>query len=473
VLRASVACEAAGVPTVSLVCEGFERQARATGRGLGFDRLPIAVMKGHVDAQSYDDMVASFVGYTLEQIVSGLTTAIDWDDEGSAEPAALDVVASGTIDEIHRTFVANGWSDGLAIIPPTRERVEAFIAVTGHDPWRVLGTIRPSGRDVTVWAIAVNAVMAGCEAVQLPVLLALAEVLLDPHYGVEHSGNTTGADALVVINGSVIDDLGFNHGPGAMRDGAGAPNTVVARWLRLFLRNVCGFTADEHDKATFGNSSRVVLAEDEGALAEIGWEPFAETFGHPAGTDAVTVARMNSGAMVGSVFGSTPEQIVPYLADGLARVTGWDLTHVCGLGQGHYSPLLVLSPVLARVFGRAGWSKAQVQQALYEHARIPAWRFEKLIGEWTNLTAGRRTLVELVGAGLVPPVFAETGDPDRLVPIVTSPDKLMIAVAGDPNRTNAYVFSHDGAHGDWTSKAIDRAYSTDLVCRVDNREACT
>lgn len=458
---------------MSLVCEGFERQARATGRGLGFDRLPIAVMKGHVDAQSYDDMVASFVGYTLEQIVSGLTTSIDWDDEGSAEPAALDIVASGTIDEIHRTFVANGWSDGLAIIPPTRERVEAFIAVTGHDPWRVLGTIRPSGRDVTVWAIAVNAVMAGCEAVQLPVLLALAEVLLDPHYGVEHSGNTTGADALVVINGSVIDDLGFNHGPGAMRDGAGAPNTVVARWLRLFLRNVCGFTADEHDKATFGNSSRVVLAEDEGALAEIGWEPFAATFGHPAGTDAVTVARMNSGAMVGSVFGSTPEQIVPYLADGLARVTGWDLTHVCGLGQGHYSPLLVLSPVLARVFGRAGWSKAQVQQALYEHARIPAWRFEKLIGEWTNLTAGRRTLVELVGAGLVPPVFAETGDPDRLVPIVTSPDKLMIAVAGDPNRTNAYVFSNDGAHGDWTSKAIDRAYSTDLVCRVDNREACT
>ena len=216
-----------------------------------------------------------------------------------------------------------------------------------------------------------------------------------------------------------------------------------------------------------------MLAEDEAALAEIGWEPLAATFGQPAGTDAVTVARMNSGAMIGSVFGSTPEQIVPYLADGLARVTGWDLTHVCGLGQGHYSPLLVLSPVLARVFGRAGWSKVKVQQALYEHARIPAWRFEKLIGEWTNLTAGRRTLVELVRDGLVSQEFAETSDPDRLVPIVTSPDKLMIAVAGDPNRTNAYVFSNDGAHGDWTSKTIDRTHSTDLVCRVDNRDVCT
>ena len=38
--------------------------------------------------------------------------------------------------------------------------------------------------------------MAGCRPDHLPVLLAATEVLLDPAYGVEHSGNTTGADAL-------------------------------------------------------------------------------------------------------------------------------------------------------------------------------------------------------------------------------------------------------------------------------------
>jgi hypothetical protein len=461
------------VPTVSLVCEGFERQALATGRGLGFDQLPVAALKGHVDAQSYEQMVASFLESTVDQVVAGLTQTIEIDESGTNEPSALDIVVSGQIDEIHRTFVDRGWSDGLAIIPPTRERVESFIGVSGHDPWRVIGTARPSGRDVTVWSIAVNAVMAGCEAAQLPVLLAVAEALVDPNYGVQHSGNTTGADALVILNGPVIGDLGFNHGPGALRDGAGAPNTVVARWLRLFLRNVYGFTADEHDKATFGNSSRVVLAEDEAALAEIGWPPIAAEFGHAAGTDAITIARMNSGIIVGSVFGSTPEQILPYLADGLARVVGWDLTHVYGLGQGHHRPLLVLSPVLARIFGRAGWSRADVQAALFLQARIPAWRFEKLIGEWSNLTAGRRTLVDLVEEGLVPPVFAESTDPERLVPIVTAPSKVLIAVAGDPNRTNAYVMSHDGPHGDWTSKPINRNYSTDLVCSIDNQDACS
>ena len=211
--------------------------------------------------------------------------------------------------------------------------MESFLAPSGHDPWRVLGTARPSGRDITVWSIAVNGVMAGCRPDDLPVLLALAEVLIDPHYGVEHSGNTTGADAQIILNGPVIRDLDFNHGPGALRDGSPA-NTTVGRWLRLFQRNVCGFTADEHDKATFGNSARVVLAEDEGALAEIGWQPLSADFGFAAGDDVVTVGRINSGMIIGSVFGATPDEILPYLADGLVRVTGWDLTHVYGLGPG-------------------------------------------------------------------------------------------------------------------------------------------
>ena len=474
-MRASVICELAGVPTVSLVCEGFERQALATARGLGVDHLPLAVLRGHVDAQSRDAMVATFLEHTLDEIVAGLTVALDGGTLATpdAEPGALDVVATGTVDDIHRVFTRNGWSDGLAVIPPTRDRVEAFVAPSGHDPWRVLGTARPSGRDVTVWSVAVNGVMAGCDPSHLPVLLAIAEVLLDPRYGVEHSGNTTGADALVIANGPMIADLGFNHGAGALRDGAGAPNTVIARWLRLHLRNLHGFTPEEHDKATFGNSSRVVLAEDEEALADIGWPPFAATFGHPAGTDAVTVARMNSGIVLGSVVGATPDEILPYLADGLARVTGWDLTHVYGIGQGHHRPLLVLSPVLARVFGAAGWTKQDVQQALFDQARIPAWRFEKLIGEWSNLTAGRRTLVDLVADGCVPPVFAESDDPDRLVPIVDAPEKLLIAVTGDPHRTNAYVMSHDGPHGDWTSRPVDRSWQADLACRIDDRTACS
>ena len=473
-MRASVAAEAAGIPSVSLVCDGFDRQAAATARGLGYDGLPLARLRGHVDAQTTEAMLASLVEFTIDEIVDGLTKPIELVGDGGDQPTALDIVVRGSIDEVQRVFHNNGWTDGHSIVPPTRSRVEAYIAVTGHDPWRVVGLARPSGRDITVWSIAVNAVMAGCAPEHLPVLLAITDVLLDQQYGVEHSGNTTGADALIVLNGPVITDLGFNHGPGAMREGTHA-NASVGRWLRLFLRNVCDFTSDQHDKATFGHSAKGVLAEDEAALAEIGWPTIAQEFASAAGADAgaagdaVTIGRINSDVLIGSVFGATPADIVPYLADGLVRVTGWDLTHVYGLSQGHYRPLLVLSPLLARTFARAGWSKHDVRQALFQHARIPAWKFEKLIGEWSNLTAGRRTLVDLAEAGLVPADFAESADPDRLVPIVTAADKFLIAVAGDPNRANAVAMSNDGQHGMWTSKPIDRSFSHDLLCEIPRR----
>jgi hypothetical protein len=465
VLRASIAAEAAGIPSVSIICEGFEGQAAATGRGLGFDGLPLAITVGHVDAQSTDLMVDNFVSFTVDRVIEGLTGPNTDDTAANDEPAALDIVASGHIETIYEHFVEQGWTDGHPIVPPTRERVESFLADSGHDPWKTLGTATSSGRDLTIWSIATNAVMAGCRPEHLPVLIALAQILADPGYGAEHSGNTTGADALIIVDGPNTARLGFNHGAGAMREGAHA-NTSVGRWLRLYLRNVFGFTADEHDKATFGNSARVVLAEDMECLAEIGWAPLSASFGFTADDDTVTLARMNSGTIIGSVFGSTPDEIVPYLANGLTRVAAWDLSHIHGLGHDQFQPLLVISPILARTFARAGWSKTDAQQALFEHARITASTFERLIGEWSNITAGRRRLVDLVADGALPDVFAESDDPDRLVPIVTRPDRLMIAVAGDPNRTNAYALSNDGPHGWWTTKQIDHTPASDLVCNI-------
>ena len=470
-MRASIAAESAGIPSVSIICEGFAGQAAATARGLGYDGLPLAVTIGHVDAQSVEEMTANFVGTTVDEIVAGLTSDELLGEEGNAEPAALDIAVSGTIDHVNEHFVAMGWSDGNVIVPPTRERVEKYLDGSGHDPWKTLGVSPSSGRDLTIWSIAVNAVMAGCRPEHLPILISLAEILADPSYGSEHSGNTTGADALIVLDGPNAEALGFDAGPGAQREGTHA-NTSVGRWLRLYLRNVCGFTSEEHDKATFGNPARPVLCEAHAVLRSIAetveWPSVAEQLGFHWSDDVVTMARMNSGLLVGSVFGSTPEEITPYLANGLARVSAWDLSHVHGLGTDQYQPLLVLSPLLARTFADAGWGLAQIQAALFEHARIPARTFERFIGDWTNLTAGRPKLTDLVATGALPGVFAESEAEDRPVPIVTRPERLLLAVAGDPNRANAYAFSNDGPHGWWTAKRIDHTPASDLVCAIDD-----
>lgn len=44
-------------------------------------------------------------------------------------------------------------------------------------------------------------------------------------------------------------------------------------------------------------------------------------------------------------------------------------------------------------------------------------------------------------------MFGESGDPNRLIPMVWKADDYMIAVTGDPLRTNAYVFAQNGQLG--------------------------
>ncbi len=101
------------------------------------------------------------------------------------------------------------------------------------------------------------------------------------------------------------------------------------------------------------------------------------------------------------------------------------------------------------------FSKDDVKQYLFDHARMPAEKFERYMGDYTNLVPGRRRLYDLAQAGKAAPIFGESADPARLVPIVNDANHFMIAVTGDPLRTNAYAFSHNGRLGFPTAKRID------------------
>ena len=451
-LRASAVAEEAGVPSVSLTCEGFIGQAATTATGLGLPSLPVAIVPGHVDVQTVDELRANVLGVTVEGVVQGLTAAPEKATE-LVEPEPGEIVFEGTPDEINRFFYENGWSDGLPIVPPTSARVDEFLRHTERDPDEQLGVLLPDRRSATIRTVAINGVMAGCRPEYMPVLVALIEAMADPRYGVEHSGNTPGAETLIIVNGPIIRRLGFNYQQGALRDGFQA-NTSIGRFWRLYLRNVAGFLPHKTDKGTFGNTWRVVLAENEDAIARMGWTTIAQDQGLEAGDNAVTISRFTGGTVLASVFGTRPEQMIPYLADGIARIVAWEVIFAVGMSVGAQRPLLVLSPILAQTLARAGLSKQDVQRQLFQHARIPARQFERYTGEWTNLLPGRPSLGDLVKRGRAAAVFAESDDPDRLVPVVEKAEDIMIAVSGDPLRTNAYVFSHNGILGYTTTKPI-------------------
>ncbi|AOB31265.1 hypothetical protein AKI39_12015 [Bordetella sp. H567] len=443
----------AGFPTTSLTCEGFVRQAAATSIGLGLRSLPIALVPGHIGDKSDAQLRHDILETTLAEVVRTLTsTPTAADGPAAAEPRARDIVAKGDFFDVNERFYRDGYTDGLPIVPPTRAAIERFLAFTDRDPDQVLGVLLPDRRAATVWNVAVNGVMAGCRPEYMPILVALAEAMADPRYGVEHSGNTPGAETLIILNGPIIKQLGFNYTQGALRDGF-LPNTTVGRFWRLYLRNVAGFHLHQTDKGTFGSTWRVVLAENEDVLEEIGWPTIAMDLGFQRGDNVVSISRFTGGGTLSSVTGSEPEQLLPYVADSIERFNNWQITFTTSHGKGTLRPLAVITPITARTLARAGWSKARVQEWLFQHARRPAEDFERQLRDWN--IRGVWNLAEDVRQGLIPAFFHESDDPRRRVPIVWKPADLMIAVGGDPLRNNAYIFAHNAFLGFPTAKKID------------------
>ena len=412
--------------------------------------IPLAMVPGHIGTKNKDELRRDVIETTARHVIDNLTVQPAPKGRGG-EPGAREIVFKGGFNALNKFFYDNEWSDGLPIVPPTHEAVSEFLQFTDRDPNEVLGVILPDSRAATIWSIAVNGVMAGCKPEYMPVLIAAVEGMCDPKYGVEHSGNTPGGENLIIINGPIIQQLGFNYTQGALRDGF-MPNTTIGRFWRLYLRNVAGFLPHKTDKATYGNTWRVVLAENDEVLKKIGWTNTAEEMGYAVGDNVVTVARYTGGGSFSSVSGSTPEELLPYVADSVLKYHMWQLTFTTSHGNGMLRPLVVLSPILVETIAKAGWSKADVKQYLFDHARLPAWEFERQLRVWN--IRGVWDLKEDVRNGRIPKVFYESDDENRLVPIVWKPEDFMIAVTGDPLRNNMYVFAHNGFLGFPTGKNV-------------------
>ena len=171
-LRASAVCEAAGFPTSSLTCEGFVKQAAVTAVGLGMPNIPVAVVPGHIGTKTPQELRDDILNVTLDDVVKNLTVTPAAVGEAT-EPGARDIVVRGGFKAVNRYFIEHEYSDGLPIIPPTGEEIDAFLRYTDRDPDESLGTLLPDKRSATVWSIAVNGAMAGCRPEYMPILVAL------------------------------------------------------------------------------------------------------------------------------------------------------------------------------------------------------------------------------------------------------------------------------------------------------------
>ena len=438
-MRASAAAERAGYPSVSIVASGFLKLAAHVARGLGTQSQAIAEYPGVPMTDSADELSKKMHDSVIPAIVAGLTTKAVGQAEES-EPDSEHVVFRGTLGDVQDYFYGNGWTDGLPIMPPTKDSVEAMLRFTDRSPHEVVGTLPPENRAATVWNTAVNGVMAGCRPEYMPLLLAVVEAIADPQFRLQDAGATPGWEPLIVVNGPIVKTLGFNYGTGVMRGGRQA-NTVVGRFLKLYMRNVAGLRIPpgEGDKGSIGANFNVALAEDEDTVRALGWPTFAADRGYSPDENTVTVQSVVYTSPPIYSGGATAREHLDILADVFGQTCAYRT--FIGVKNALYCPLLVLGPSVARIIARDGLNKGDIRAFLYENAKVSAEDVEKYAWHGGHTTYSLRALVE---EGAIPDEYARSSDPKRPVRVFVRPEMIGIVVAGDPgrNQSKGYVNNH-------------------------------
>lgn len=366
------------------------------------------------------------------------------------EPEPDDIVFEGTLDEIQEFFTRRQWSDGLPIIPPTIDRIEKFLSFTDRSRDELIGRLLPENREATVWNIAVNGVMAGCRPEYMPVLLAVVEAIADPAFRLEDAGSTPGWEPIIILNGPIIKELNFNYEGGVMRVGRQA-NTSIGRFLRLYMRNVAGFRIPPGatDKATFGDTFNVVLAENEDVVNELGWEPFSVSRGFKPGENVVTVQSVvYSTAPMASGGDKARDHLDTFVEVFGGAMSAW--THMA-VNWGKFYPLIVISPSIARAIAKDGFTKKDIQQYLFDHSKVSAGLMERVAWQGGFTDFNLRRMVE---EGLICKQYYESDDPERLVPVFLKPEWIEIVISGDAGRNRSRGYTQNHEQGPPVSKLI-------------------
>lgn len=261
-----------------------------------------------------------------------------------------------------------GWTDGLPVVPPTPERVSEFLAYAGHESGDILGTIPPRNRIITAEKVAINAVMAGCLANYMPVIIAAIEAMCQEPFNLHGISATTGGTApLLIVSGPVAQQLNINGGVNCFGPGVRA-NATIGRAIRLILMNVGGSIPGILDKACLGHPGKYsyCIAEDEEGNP---WEPLGTERGMPQDVSSVTVFA-----------GEAPHYVNSHLSGTGERLVGAIVNTMMGTMYRGGCWVLVLCPEHVTVFQQEGWNKAQIRQAISERAVRSLAEFKRLNG---------------------------------------------------------------------------------------------
>ncbi len=321
-------------------------------------------------------------------------------------------------EQVAETFYEKGWTDGLPVVPPTEEKVLAFLAAAGLAPDEILGAIPERNRVFTAEKVAINAVMAGCLPEYFPVVVAAVRGISRPEFGLHGvCASTAGSGILMVVNGPVADACAMNSGQNLLGPGNRA-NATMGRALRLVLYNLAG---REFDRSTLGHPGKYTYCISENETAS--WTPLHVMRGFERETSTVTVFAAEGPNQVQNHVALKPENILNTLADRMRALGSFNMGGDCEFA-------VMICPEHYETLVGGDWTKERVRDYLFEKARRP--------------------LADLKRGGLNESPLAPE-DETIMVGAVSAPDRILLIMAGgDAGRFSACMPG-------WFSRHMSRA----------------
>ena len=308
------------------------------------------------------------------------------------------------IDDIHAAqelYHANGWTDGLPVVPPTEEAVRACLEWAMTLPDQLVGIEPVRATPITAEKLAINAVMAGCLPMHFPAVVTAVTAMLQPEFLLHGATASTGGCAvLIVLNGPVRRELGAAGTFNALGNSDRA-TAVIGRAVRLALINLLEVRPGGIDRSTLGHPGKFsyCVAEDE---EDSDWLPLHVQRGLPREASAVTVMAAGAPRQVMNEWTTEPGEILETFA---AEIRA-NMLHY-SIWSGNYA--LIIPKQLRDHFRSAGWGKAQIADFVHAHARVRR-------SEWGSV--GKQAVVR------------DRGDTEHAA--LPTPDDLLVVAAGGP-----------------------------------------
>jgi hypothetical protein len=420
---------------------GFDDQARTMAQKAGIPSLQVALYPEPFDLETDAQLREKSARILVPQIIAALTKPIPAPAGTAATGDTREIVFTGTLDQVNRRFTEKGWSDGLTITPPTKERVEEFLKYTDYRLDQEIAVLPHANLRATPWNIAVNGAMAGCRPEHMPILIAAVQAMADPDFRYSrHGGSTHSFTNFFWVNGPLGRQLGIDHGQGLISHPV---NAVIGRATSLIERNIAGLRIKETQMGSFGKTLSWILAEDEEAVNKLGWEPHHVEKGFAKNSNTLS-------AGTSTVWG---RHVVPSTSDPkvLMQIMAYGITNTEALATGFTGQsrrYVLLAPGVAKILAEGGYTRKSLRQDLMKTGRKITYEsvFSQVHGSFGKVqgsfeTELRKALrADTTAKGKLPPWYPRFPGWEE---IETTPAIGMIEfiVCGDPARNKAQILA--------------------------------